>query len=328
MRAAAALALSGRFAVFGRQAAAGLSAWATARGVRLRIEDDRSLPAESARLVDALRGSADLLFGPYGSGPGRAVARAMSGAPEVVWNHGAAALERTGARLVDVLGPAQSYWRGLGRVLAEASPSARPAVVRAPGGFGAAIAEGALGALAAAGITPVLTCDLDPERPGATLDRARGEGADWVVGGGRLEDDLALARAVADAGLRAALVVCGVSVAGERLGTAVLGWLGPLQWDGAPPEAPFTLPRGCDYPGAQALAAAQIAERALEVAGSSDPDALWAAALALRTTTFMGPFAVDAQGRQTAHAPAIARWEAGPEGPRRVVIWRPSAPGA
>ena len=40
-------------------------------------------------------------------------------------------------------------------------------------------------------------------------------------------------------------------------------------------------------------------------------------------TTFLGPFAIDAEGRQTAHAPAIVRWEAGAEGPRRRVVWRP-----
>lgn len=323
IRAAAALALTGRYGPLGRQAAAGLGAWADARGVRLRVEDDRSDAARSARLTTSLAGSADLLFGPYGSGAGRAVAAAMAGRREVVWNHGAAAVDRTGARLVDVLGPADSYWRGLPDALAASGAGApRTALVRAPGGFGAAVAAGAGRALAAAGMPPVLVCDLDPAAPERAVQRALAAGAGWVVGGGRMEDDLALARAAASAGLAGALVVCGVDALGRELGARAAGWLGPVQWDGTA-SGPVAPPRGSDYPAAQAVAAGCIAERALAAAGTADPDVLWDAARALRTTTLIGPFAVDDEGRQTAHAPAIARWGRGPGGMARTIIWRP-----
>ena len=313
--------------MFGRQAAAGLRAWSLARGVPLRVEDDRSLPGESARLVAELAPRADLLFGPYGSGSGRAVAVVMAGRPEVIWNHGSAAVARTGARMVDVLGPAEGYWMGLPAVLAGGPPPLpRVAVVRAPGGFGAAVASGAVAALTGAGLAPVLVDDLEPGGPDLAAARAREAGADWIAGGGRMEDDLALGRAAARVGLRAALVVCGVSVAGDELGEAVVGWLGPAQWDGAPPPSPLALPARADYPAAQALAGALVAERALALAGSPEPDALWSAARALRTETLIGPFTIDDEGRQTAHAPCIVRWEPGPAGPHRVVIWRPSAP--
>ncbi len=322
IRAAAALALSGRYGAFGRQAAAGLEAWAAARGVRLRIEDDRSDGARSARLCATLAPGADILLGPYGSGPGRAVAAAMAGRPEVVWNHGAAAVPGPRGRMVDVLGPARAYWRGLPALAGDA----RVAVVRAPGGFGAEIAEGAIAALAAAGRPAVLTADLDPARPEGAVGAAVAAGADWVAGGGRMEDDLALARAIAAAGLRGALVVCGVAEAGRALGDLVAGWVGPVQWDGTP--GPVPPPPGADYPAAQAIAAAIVAAEALELAGSARPDALWDAARALRTRTLIGPFAVDGEGRQTAHAPALVRWEAGPGGPARRVAWRPAPGGA
>ncbi len=328
LRAAAALALTGRYAVFGRQAAAGLRAWAEARGAALRLEDDRSLPAESARLAGALARRCDVMFGPYGSGSGRAVAEAMAGRDEVVWNHGAAAVPRTGARMVDVLGPAGCYWAGLPEALGGRAAAARVAVVRAPGGFGGEIAAGAVAALDAAGIAPVLVRDLEPGEPGAAVARARDAGAGWIVGGGRLEDDLLLARAAAAAGLRVALVACGVSAMADELGERVLGWLGPAQWDGGPAPAPFVLPADSDYPAAQALAGALVAERALALAGSADPAALWRAARALRTRTLIGPFAIDDLGRQTAHAPCIVRWRAGAGGPERVVVWRPPGAGA
>ena len=309
----------------GRQSAEGLRAWASASGVRLRLEDDRSDPRRSAALAGELARSADLLFGPYGSGPGRAVARGMAGRPEVVWNHGAAATSPTGARVVNVLGPAESYWRGLPDALGAGAP--RVALVRAPGGFGAAVHAGAARALEEAGIVPVASTSLAGD-PAAVVAGASRAGAEWVVGGGRIEDDLALAREVAAAGLRAALVVCGVAAVHDAVGAAVMGWLGPVQWDGDRTRLPVPLPPGADYPAAQALAAGILAERALALAGSAAPDALWAAARALRTATFLGPFAIDRRGRQTAHAPAIVRWEAGPGGPGRRVVWRPPPPAA
>jgi hypothetical protein len=261
---------------------------------------------------------ADLLLGPYGSGPGRAVARVMAGREEVLWNHGAAEVPGARGRWIDVLAPAGSYWRGLPHVLA---PGERTAVVRAPGVYGGAIAAGAARALEAAGRPPAGMTVLDPGRPEDAVRWARGIGAGTVVGGGRAEDDLALARELSRAGLTAALVVCGVDLVRRELGESVIGWTGPVQWDGAPP--PLPLPAGTEYPGAQALAACLVAEQALALAGTSDPGALWTAARRLRATTFLGPFAVDGDGRQTAHAPSLVRWVAGPEGPRREVVWRP-----
>lgn len=306
----------------GRQAAAGLEAWARHAGADLRIEDDRSDPARSAALIVAMAGWADLLFGPYGSGPGRAVATAMAGRPEPVWNHGAAAVEpRGGARLVDVLGPARSYWRGLPSVL-----GGEPvALVRAPGGFGAEVAAGAAAALAAAGTPPAVVVDLDPGRPGTAVEAAVAAGAVWVAGGGRMEDDLALAAAALDAGLRCALVVMGVAAAAEVLGDAVAGCAGPVQWDGGREGWPFPLPADADYPAAQAAAAGMLAVRALGLAGGGG-DVLWDAARAMRTATPLGPFAVDADGRQVAHAPAIVRWDLAGGAPARRVVWRPAVP--
>ncbi len=315
LRAVAALALTGRYAVMGRQAAAGLRAWAGSRGAALRIEDDRSEPAESARLLGSLAGGADVVFGPYGSGPARAVADAMAGRAEVVWNHGGAAVPRTGARLVDVLGPAESYWRGLPAALAALGEDpSRVAVARCPGEFGAAVAAGVEGA-------PVL--DVDPADPGACVRAAQDAGARWLVGGGRAEDDLALARALRGTALRAGLVVCGVALAGDELGDAVAGWIGPAQWAPGGPPPPVPLPAGSDYPAAQALAAGLLAERAAQLAGTFAPDALWDAARALRTRTFLGPFAVDDEGRQTAHAPLIVVWRGRGAALRREVLWRP-----
>ena len=273
-----------------------------------------------------MAGSADLLFGPYGSGPGRAVAAAMAGRPEPVWNHGAAAVEPRGrARLVDVLGPARAYWRGLPDVLAGRGAGrarARPRRLRRRG-------------RGRRGRRPGGRRDAARARSSTSTRRGRGTrssgavaaGARWVAGGGRMEDDLALAEAAVAAGLRCALVVMGVAAAGRgargrrrrvrragRSGTAT-----------APAgrsrcrRAPTTPPPRPRPPGI-------LAERALELAGGGGADALWDAARGMRAATPLGPFAVDADGRQTAHAPAIVRWEpaAGRPRPARGVAPAPS----
>ena len=162
-----------------------------------------------------------------------------------------------------------------------------------------------------------------PPTPARARARAREAGARWLVGGGRAEDDLALARALAGTGLRAGLVVCGVALAGEELGDAVAGWIGPAQWAPGGPPPPVPLPPAADYPAAQAVAAGLLAERAVELAGSRRPDDLWDAARSLRAETFLGPFAVDGEGRQTAHSPLIVVWRGRGAGLRREVVWRP-----
>jgi ABC-type branched-subunit amino acid transport system substrate-binding protein len=310
LRAAAALPLSGRYAGPAADAAAGLHAWAEAAGARVRIVDAGEDPEAAGRLTLALAPASDLLFGPYGSGATRAAARALRGEPWVLWNHGGAALEPTGARVASVLGPAERYWSGLADVLAEAGVDrTRVAVLHAASGFGRATAEGAAAALRHAGAEPLLVAGIDERTAGEAAGRALAAGASCVVGCGRIEDDLALGRALLGAPVAVGLVVCGVAAAAEALGDGVAGWIGPAQWWPGGPAPPVPLPAGADYPAAQALAAGLVAEAALRAAGSADPDALWAAALALRTRTFLGPFALDAEGRQVAHAPCLVRWE-------------------
>ncbi len=149
------------------------------------------------------------------------------------------------------------------------------------------------------------------------------------MGCGRIEDDLGLGRALAGAGVRVALVVCGIRRAADELGPAVRGWLGPAQWvparEGGGPEPPVALAPDAEYPAAQALAAGLVAREALALAGSAAPDALWDAARSLETATFLGPFRVDGDGRQLAHAPVLVRWEEREGRLERRVAWRPPA---
>ena len=322
LRAGAALPLTGRYGALAADSARGLDAWARACGATLTIEDCGEDPEAAARLTVALADRVDVLFGPYGSGATRAVAQAMAGRPVVVWNHGGAATERTGAWIVDVLTPAERYWAGLASVLvAQGADIDRVAVLHAQGGFGQAVGQGAVASLRQAGRHPAMVASFDHDSAATVAAYALDAGVTAIVGCGRFEDDIALGMALRDVDVAVGLVACGVAAAAREFGHALLGWFGPCQWlaDG---DVPAGLGAGADYPAAQAYACGVIAERAIAVAGTVDPRAVWDAVRALRTETFFGAFAVDDQGRQVGHSPLIVRWVAGPDGPQRHVVWR------
>lgn len=320
LRAGAALPLTGRYGPLARQAAHGLTQWATQSGVALDIVDCGERPEDAAGASQDLAGRTDVLFGPYGSGAMRAVATALAGSEAVIWNHGGAAVERTGARIVDVLGAATTYWTGLPAVIER---SATVAIVHAETGFGRQVADGAVMALAAAGRRPAIVLPFDERSAGQAASAARDAGADVVVGCGRFEDDVALVRALSGSGLAVGVVAAGVSDALTALGNAVVGTFGPAQWFPDGRALPAGLGPGDDYPAVQAYAAGTLAERAIAAAGTTEPAAVWRAAVAMRTHTVLGPFAVDEDGRQLAHLPVLTRWTAGPSGPWRECIWRP-----
>jgi len=325
VRAAAALALSGRYAFAGRDAANGLRHWAAHADVDLTIVDGTSDGERTAVRVAELAGGCELLFGPYGSGPMRAVQHALAGAPWVVWNHGAAAARPTTIRQIDVLAPAERYWAGLPQALSDAGADlGRIAILSGPSPFGRAVAAGLRDALASRRLTPLWDADVHPREVNAHVDRALRLGAEVIVGCGRREDDLALGAALRGRPVHVGLVLCGLEQAALDLGPALLGWFGPSQWPGDGPLPEFGLPPGAQYPAAQSAAAGIVAQRALIVAGSADPDALWQAATAITMQTHLGRFAVDGDGRQLEACPSIVRWARNDRNaPALQTVWRP-----
>jgi ABC-type branched-subunit amino acid transport system substrate-binding protein len=294
----------------------------------MSIEDAGSSSEETARRYSRLAGSVDLLFGPYGSGPMTAVAERFAAGEirDVVINHGGAVQETSRARVVSVIGPAERYWAGLGDVLVSSGAGCDAvAVLHVDSGFGRATAAGAVASLRAKGSKPRRVALFDAATVRRAVADVEAAGCTAIVGCGRIEDDLALGRALDGADLFVGLVVCGVSLAYEALGDTVEGWFGPAQWWPGGPLPPVSLPPGSDYPAAQALAAGLVAEEILDAAGSCDPDSVWRAARDLRTATFLGPFAVDDAGRQVAQAPHLVRWVRGADGLERQRYWSPIA---
>lgn len=311
----AVLPLTGRYAVQGAQARAGLELWAARARRQLVLEDDRSRPAEAARLhAELVAHGCRFVLGPYGSDSTRAVVRACAGG--VVWNHGAAAddVQRLPG-VVSLPSPASRYLVALGRAVAGLRPGSTVALVSAAGGFARAATEGLEQEATSLGLTVAGRFSLtDPVEAIASV----APGA--VLACGPVEQEIPLLRALLP--LLPETVLGGVSpglLAFPRLfGGDPEGLLAPVQWHPdlgrMPALGPGSAEVGAaaggaiDYVGAQAYAAALIAERCLEL----DPADPLAAARRLTTTTFFGGFELDpASGLQVGHRLSVVRWRRG-----------------
>jgi ABC-type branched-subunit amino acid transport system substrate-binding protein len=317
--------MSGRYAVQGAQVRLGLELWAKRAGELLAIEDDESRPERAADLHEQLvaRGCRFVL-GPYGSDCTRAVAAAGHG---VVWNHGAAAddVQRLPG-VVSVPSPASRYLVALGRAVADLMPGASVALVTAAGAFARFAGEGLERAARSLGLRIVARLSLrdPPARMAATRP-------DAILACGPVELEIALFRALA--GIRADLLLGGVSPGlaafPALLGDDPEGLLAPVQWHPAVAGSPQLGPSSAevaadahasgegelDYVGAQAYAAALLAERCLELGHEAAEEPL-SVASRLRTTTFFGAFELDPEsGVQRGHRLSVIRWRGGRQEP-------------
>lgn len=245
---------------------AGLEAWARDAGRELLLEDDESDPPKAARVHRRLlEAGCRPVLGPYGSDCTRAVAR--SG--EAVWNHGAAADDvQQLDGVVSVVTPASRYLVAVARAAARLGAE-RFAVRDAPGRFARRAREGL-------------------EREVRTV---REDDADCILLCGPVEWEARQFRELA--GRR--VLLGGVS---PGLPSAPRVWpggtLAPVQW-----HPDLGGPAGvADYVAAQAYAAAEIAERCVDVA----------AARSLSTRTFFGAFELDESGLQVGHRLSVVRW--------------------
>ena len=251
--------LTGQFAVQGRQALAGLSAWAEyvngcgglspdgrrCYPVTLRCYDDASLADNARRNTERLirQDGVDLLFGPYSAGLTAAAAAVSEQYGRILWNHGGAgaAVYRRGYRyIIGILTPADCYLAGLPALARAANPDARTlATVRVDAGaFARQVSDGAEMAAQSLGFTTVLRQTYPPAATDFAGIAAQIAAAapDALVAVGRIRHDIALAQSLA--GLRprpriglAAVVATPIADFAAALGPAAEGFVGPSQWE-------------------------------------------------------------------------------------------------
>jgi branched-chain amino acid transport system substrate-binding protein len=317
--------LSGPLCGYGQAGANALALWAGWHNDRFRPRIDMTVfdahPDPVAALNRASQVTPDLLFGPYGSGPTAAVARATS---RLVWNHGGARVPAAD-NLVTVLAPADTYFHGAIRAVRKADARVRTlCVLSSKTGFSDAVAQGAVHEATRLGLQAIAGRLPDGARP-----------ADMLLVSGSFADEVDAARRLLPGSWRAAgFVGAGVEEVLAGLGRGREGLLGPAQWlaeaaprpDDGPSATEFVAAyrrRTGDeppYPAAQAFAAGIIATRCLREAGTADDDALLAAACDVEVTTMFARFRLDPRTRrQVGHEVLTVQWQ---DGVRRV-IWPP-----
>jgi Periplasmic binding protein len=332
LRIGACLALSGRFARFGQQAAHGLDIWRSLDGgADVLVEDDRSDRRELERVLPDLARRCDLLLGPYSTVLMRAAGRLAAEHDWLAWNHGGSGDNVEGAHpghVVSVLTPTTSYARPFLWHLAAAGDRGTLVIAHGAGSFGRQVADGAELGARQLGLETVRI------HPGEALPPA-GVSGEWdLFSAGVFEDDAALVATALGLELRPRRV-CAVAAGVRDFGAAVSdpeGAFGIAQWFRGsaadaligPSEDEFVSAyagAAPDYPAVQAAAGAVIAAHCARVAGSTRPGDLWPAAASLDTGTLFGGFRIDpASGRQVKHQTALVRWVQG-----ELVLAEPAA---
>ncbi len=321
LRIGACLSLTGRFARFGRQAAAGLEAWRSLTGAaEILIEDDGSDRRQLEMTWPGMAARCDLLLGPYSTVLMRAAGMMAAENGWLVWNHGGSGDDVQASHpghVVSVLTPASRYAEPFLRHLAGGQPRGLT-VVSGVGRFGQQIADGAMDIAAELGIHATR---LDP-------DRALTCQGEWdLLSAGVFEDDVSLtgrALLLARPPRRICTIAAGVREFRQAIGDpegifGIAQWLpgesaavtGPAEDDFLRTYADKTGSQP-DYPAVQAAAAAAIALRCAELAGSTSRSGLWGAATGLETSTLFGPFGINAHsGAQIRHQTVLTRWTGG-----------------
>jgi hypothetical protein len=323
LRVGACLSLSGRFARFGRQAAAGLRAWGSLDGaVDVIIEDDQSERRKLEALLPGVAARCDILLGPYSTLLMRGAGKLSAQYGWLLWNHGGSGddveLAEPG-HVVSVLTPTSRYAEPFLRYLAQQSGDRGSlCIVGGRGSFGRQVADGAAAMAPRFGLRAVRVGPDDFPPPGFSPEWA-------LFSAGVFEQDAQLVGEV----LRLPSPprwVCTVSAGVREFAQAVdspEGVFGVAQWfpgSGAevllgPREEDFL--RSCDaeglerpdYPAAQAAAGAILAVHCARLAGGTKVEDMWAAAVATDTSTLFGGFRIDpASGTQVRHEAVLLRW--------------------
>jgi len=356
IRFGATISTSGRYSLQGRQALAGLQAWAKATnvegGVRIsQLEgmlpvtlihyDDAGSPERAVANVERLISvdRVDVLIGPYASDLTRAVVRVARQHGKLLWNHGGASddIHRPGHGVVGILTPVSRYFAGLLELVRTVDADAKKAVFLCRRGsrFGRLASRGARAAGRRAGfVVAALAYSSLPEDLPQLMANIRRRRPDLILSAGSFEDDCAIARESIAADVRTkafALTAAAMREFRQTQGTGAEAILAPSQWDadaryvvdfGPTPsqvaERIRAMGSASDYPAAQAYAACLIAQHCLEEAGRADDEALWRAACALDCTTFFGRFRINPRtGIQDRHEMVWVQWQGG----KRVVVW-------
>jgi branched-chain amino acid transport system substrate-binding protein len=318
--------------------------------------DDQSVGGRVQQLYTRLinQDRAQFLFSPYSSGLVAPAAIISEQYDKVMIDSGGAEekpFELGNKHLFMVITSASHYLSGAVDALKSKNPHAKVALIYSDDPFSKTVLAAAREQAKAAGLDVVLDESYAPSTTdfGPIVNKVISSNADALLGGGHYSDGATLARQLHDQKADLKWISILVAPADDKfadLGAAALGVTVPSQWelqvsykpDFGPTtqefakafQAKFKVPP--DYHSASGYTSGVVLERAIETAGSLDPEKVTAALNATDFTTFFGhiKFATDPahHGLQSAHQMVLAQWQKQNGKLGRQVVWPLAAKSA
>jgi branched-chain amino acid transport system substrate-binding protein len=309
--------------------------------IALATQDDQSVAATSAQIVDQFNDQGDkLILSPYGSGGTTAVAPVVerngqvmvdsNGADTAIFTHG---YKNTFA----VLSPSSAYVTAIVDALATLSPAPKTiALIAANDGFSQHAAQTGVGEAQAKGMTIVPSASAyssstkvaaNATDVSSALIAIKGTNPDVIIISGHLNEAVAAIKQSSELGVTpklgfAATVAPPTPAFITALGKSAEGVIGSTQW--VPELAAsdsifgsakqfltnFTNTYGWaasqyPYQAADAAAACEALALAIEKAGSTDPAKVGSALASLSVDTFYGHIQFDATGQNSTKPMAV-----------------------
>lgn len=306
--------------------------------VDIKYYDDQSNAATSARLYEKLitEDGIKLLLGPYSSGITNAasVVNEKYRLPMVAAHAAATGVFSRGFKyLFATLTPVDQYTGNMIKMAAEATPRGqRVALIHENALFPHASIDAADRQARAAGLDvvykeayPTGTKDFSP-----MLAALKSRNPDVLIVAGYTADMIVIARQTAEQGVNLKMLgfTLGPTLPGfvEALGSRAEHTLEPVQWSGAMAwkdemfgwtAAQFAemcqkeTGRVCDYHPPQSFAALQVYQRALEKAGTLDPQKVRDALAQTNLMTAYGPIRFNEMGQNIAKGMAVVQIQKG-----------------
>jgi branched-chain amino acid transport system substrate-binding protein len=324
-----------KFCVQTLNAKGGISYGGQSHQVTLVTQDDQSVAATSAQIVDSYNDKGyKLILSPYGSGGTLAVAPVVerngqvmvdsNGADTAIFSHG---YKNTFA----VLSPSSTYVTTIIDALAALSPAPKTiAVIAASDGFSQHAAEQGVKEAQAKGMTIVPSADAYTKSTkvnanvtdvSSALIAIKGTNPDVIIISAHLNEAVAAVKQASELGVKpamgfAATVAPPTPAFISALGKLSEGVLGSTQWvpEISASDAVFGTARDFltnftntfgwsqnqyPYQAADAAAGCEVMALAIQKAGSSDPSAVQKALGGLKADTFYGHIEFDSTGMNT-----------------------------
>ncbi|HEY3230901.1 MAG TPA: amino acid ABC transporter substrate-binding protein [Roseiflexaceae bacterium] len=315
--------------------------------VDIKFYDDESKSERTAQLYEKLinEDKVNLLLGPYGSGPTGTAAPIAEKykLPMVEANGAAESIFSKGYKYTfAVLSPAKNYLRGVIDLVKQKDPSIKTiAILGENEPFSKEVADGAAEYAKEKGLDVVYQ-DLYPtgtQDVSALLTNLKGKNPDLLLGSGHLQDSLLIVKQAKDLGISPKAMGFSVGPSSPEFranlksdADYIFGatqWTNALKYNG---DDPWKTPQAYNdefiakhpdytvvpYQVAESTAALIAYQRAIEKAGSLEPQAVRDALAGLDIMTFYGQIKFDARGINTYKPMAVEQLQ--PDGKKYTVF--------